>query len=89
MGVLEEREEAAVRALGEAFGYGRTMQLCEKLWRESLVRQGLPAGGELSVGPCVTFMVPCPHTGYDSPVACDWCCGSGRVTKRVFQAMQA
>ncbi len=25
--------------------------------------------------------------GYEQTSGCDWCCGSGRVTKRVLQAM--
>lgn len=31
-------------------------------------------------------VVPCPCS---SPVECDWCCGSGRVTRRVRDAMDA
>lgn len=82
-----DEEETAVRQLGELIGYGRTMQLCEQLWGKSLKRDGWPTGGQHSVGPCVAMLVPCPHTGYDGPVECDWCCGSGRVTKRVLEAM--
>jgi hypothetical protein len=75
-------EEKAVRELGDRIGYGRMMQLAEQIWRT------LPYGdkGAHSVGPCVGLLVPCPHP--DGP-NCDWCCGSGRVTKRVLAAMKS
>jgi hypothetical protein len=75
-------EEKAARLLGERIGFGRMMQLGEKLWRESL---GDLRGGEFSIGPSVAVLVPCPHP--DKTEHCDWCCGSGRVTKRVLAAM--
>lgn len=74
-----------VRQLGKAYGYGAVMQLCEKLWRELL----LPSpGGELTVGPCAAELVMCPHikAGVRN-IDCDWCCATGRVTKRVAEAM--
>ena len=77
-----DEEENAVQQLGELIGYGRTMQLCEQLWRKSLKRDGWPVGGEHTTGPCATFMVV-----YSDGVACDWCCGAGRVTKKVFAVM--
>lgn len=82
------QEEAAVLMVGEAIGYGRTMQLAEQLWRKKLAMSGLE-GGEHTTGPCATFMVPCPHPplGRDVNGHCDWCCGSGRITKRVFKAI--
>lgn len=88
VGAIEEREEAAVLALGKAFGYGRVMQLCEQLWSEMPL---VPKGGALSVGPCVGMLVtcPCPEKARGETEHCDWCCGTRRVTKRVFQAMQA
>ena len=75
-------EEQAVEALAGRIGYGRTMQLCEKLWRAKLATDGLE-GGEHSTGPCVSFLVPCPCKGE----RCDWCCGANRVTQPVAQAM--
>ena len=54
--IMIEQEKAAVKALGEQIGYGRTMQLCEELWREAY-----PGGREHTTGPCAAFMVPCPH----------------------------
>ena len=79
MGRLEEN---MVREMGNLIGFGYTMQLCEKIWNKMI------PGGALSVGPCVYFLVPCPHPEGDHRLAgCEWCCGSGRVTKRVREAM--
>lgn len=80
-------EENAVRQLCDAIGYGRTMQLAEQLWRKKLSLQGL-AGCEHTVGPCAALMVPCPHPEGKGG-NCDWCCGSGRVTKKVFETMRS
>lgn len=76
-------EEDAVRRLGDAIGYGRLMQLAEKLWN---ARQ---PGASLSVGPCVAFLVPCPcpESGRDEHGHCTWCSGAGRVTERVRAAI--
>lgn len=87
---MTQAEEALVREIGERIGYGRTMQLCEQLWREKLSKEGC-AGGEHTTGPAATFMVPCPcveelRSG-KLDVACDWCCGALRVTERVAQAI--
>jgi hypothetical protein len=75
-------ERQAVRDLGEAIGYGRLMQLAEELWREKLVPEGIQ-GGELTVGPCASMMVPCAHSVRDSSGYCEICCWTGRVTKWV------
>ena len=85
MGIMDEREEVAVRALGEAIGYGRVMQLAEQIWTSE------DPIGALTVGACVYNYVPCPHpeSGRDANGHCEWCCGAGRVTKRVFAAMSA
>lgn len=87
-------EEDAVRHLGDAIGYGRLMQAAEKVWREKAIAQGTP-GSEHTVACCGAFVVPCPHRDPDAPDSyfdenghCDWCCGSGRVTKRVAAAMR-
>lgn len=78
-----DEERNAVRQLGELIGYGRIMQLAEQIWNEK------QPGAAHSQGPCVTFLVPCPHpeNGRDANGHCDWCCGSGRVTKKVLEAM--
>jgi hypothetical protein len=91
MGAREEQEEEFVREVGRSIGYGRTMQLCEQLWREDLVAiHNLPPGGEHSVGPCVALLVPClcPEKVSGESEHCDWCCGSGRVTERVLKAIK-
>lgn len=79
---VEEHEDQLVRALGEMIGYGRMMQLAERIWREKAAAQGL-AGSEITNGPCAAFMVPCPHTAKDANGHCEVCCGAGRVTKWV------
>lgn len=81
-----DEEENAVRQIGDLIGYGRVMQLAEQIWRKKLEPKGF-AGGELTVGPCAAMMVPCPHSEFDQNGHCVWCCGSGRVTERVLQAM--
>ena len=77
-------EEMLVRELGERIGYGRTMQLCEKIWN------GKMPGAAHSTGPCVSMLVrcPCPVSGRDKNGHCKWCCGAGRVTKRVLVAIR-
>lgn len=85
--MTDDEEENAVRNLCDVIGYGRAMQLAEILWRKKLEPQGI-AGGEHTVGPCAALMVPCPHPREESAGNCDWCCGSGRVTKKVLEAMR-
>lgn len=74
-------ETVLVRAVGERIGYGRTMQLAEELWGQTLAEHGYPTGGQHTTGPCAALMVPCGCDG-----DCDWCCGTMRVTKRVKRA---
>ena len=75
-----------VRALGDRIGYGNLMLLAESAWRSKLEPLGF-AGGEFSCGPCASEVVPCACSGRTgAAVMCDWCCGTGRVTKRVRQA---
>ena len=88
------REETAVRELGDRVGYGRIMQLCEQIWSEKLQKQGLEGGEHTHLhmsGPCAGFMVPCPGEQHEEDHPdhphCDWCCGSHRVTQRVAQAI--
>ena len=86
-------EIARVGDLGRAIGYGRVMQLCERLWRDRLIAEGLPGGGEYTTGPCAAFMVRCQcieeaEPELDSNGHCDWCCGAQRVTEKVRQAQR-
>ena len=82
-------EEGLVQAVGETIGYGRTMQLCEALWGKVLEADGLPAGGAIASYCCVVFLIPCPGQAHKRQAGshCDWCCGAGRVTKKVAEAM--
>jgi hypothetical protein len=82
---MARREEMAVRQLGDAIGYGRVMQLAEQIW------DGKQPGAALSVGTATSMLVPCPHpeSGRDANGHCDWCCGSGRITHKVLQAIES
>lgn len=77
-------EERLVRDLGDAIGYGRLMQLAEEIWRDKAIADGTP-GSEITTGPCAAFMIACscPPSGLDRNGHCEWCCGSGRVTRLV------
>ena len=87
-------EKQAVAMLGEQIGFGRMMQLAEQIWGEMSAARGIP-GSQHTTGPCASQMVPCPHltdeneAWRDANGHCDWCCGAGRVTKRVAKAMGA
>ena len=89
MAPINAAEREAVRRLGDAIGYGRVMQLAEQIWHDKAVANGIP-GSEHTTGPCAALMVLCPHpkSGRDANGHCDWCCGAGRVTKRVLKAMR-
>jgi len=77
-------EKEAVRKLGDDIGFGNMMNLARDCWHDSLQAKypGTP-DGELAVGPCVATTVPC---GCKKAYKCDWCCGSGWLTKRVARA---
>jgi hypothetical protein len=75
-----DEEKRLVKKIGEVIGYGNMMELASQLWRESLKESGYPVGGEHVVGPCAALTVPC---GCEKPHKCDWCCGSGWLTKHV------
>lgn len=78
--MTNSEEENAVRELGDLIGYGRMMQLAEQIWEKKM------PGAAHSTGPCTSMLVPCPHLERDENLHCKWCCGSGRVTKRVLEA---
>lgn len=76
-----------VRELGQRIGHGLVMELAGQCWRESLVAMGLPGGGEFALGPCVSSLVPCACREQPTDESCAWCAGTGRVTRRVRQAI--
>jgi len=80
--------EVLVKALGEKIGFGYLMQLSEKLWGDILEAQCLPRGGARAAYCCSTFLVPCPACPPGEAHKCDWCCGAGRVTKKVAEAIR-
>ena len=82
------REKELVRAIGDAIGYGRTMQLCEEIWREKEIARCGKGGGEHTTGACAFFMVPCPHPIQDDNGHCEICCGAGRITKGVLKLLE-
>lgn len=85
----DELEEALVRELGLRIGFGRAMELCERLWREKLANDGMFLGGKLTVGPCAGLLVPCVCLKLGEQVgACDWCCGTRRVTEKVKEVIR-
>lgn len=77
----------AVTRLGKSIGFGALMQLAEQAWRDSLPER--EKGDEFAHGPCASALVRCPgcKPAREAGDHCDWCCGSGRVTKRVAEAI--
>lgn len=71
--------------LGRKCGYGQLMAWAQEDWGRSLAFEwGDPiAGGVFAIGPCIGMTVPCECKPEDD---CEWCCGSGWITKRVKQA---
>ena len=66
--------------VGSRFGYGALMDATRRAWRE------VQPGMEFTLGPCEMMTMPCPHLEKDENGHCNWCCGSGWVTHRVFKA---
>ncbi len=85
-----DKEEALVDALGELIGYGRVMQAAEACWKE-YARQHGHSGSEHTVGPCACMLVRCEGEAHEDGFegGCDWCAGTGRVTKRVAEVIHA
>lgn len=86
LAAMPPTEAPLVYELGERIGYGRLMQLAEQLWAKSADAGGRP-GANHTCGPCAALLVPCTHQG-DEPHKCDWCAGTGRVTKHVAGVME-
>jgi hypothetical protein len=87
-------EDPHVTDLGHRIGFGRVMQAAEAAWSRIASEKGVH-GSNHTVGPCAALLVTCPHQEEggsekwrDANGHCDWCCGAGRVTERVAQAMR-
>lgn len=73
-----------VQQLGNSIGYGALMHAVQLEWRKVNVSNQME-GSEFLYGPCVAFSVVC-GCRLESKNSCDWCCGSGWLTKRVREA---
>ncbi len=69
-----EAAESQVKDLCEFIGYGRVMQIASEAWQEKDDK------GAFQIGTCVGLTEPC---GCEKPSKCDWCCGTGWLTKHV------
>ncbi len=83
--VLNQRktEERAVAMLGKSIGYGRLMELAQQEWRRELQDGTGHVGGEFASGPCVALTVVCGCRYEEEVSRCEWCCGSGWLTRHV------
>lgn len=72
-------ESRLVRELGNRIGFGRLMQLAQQEWRRTTEFPG----SEFAYGPCVSGTVVCGCVSYNQAPTCDWCNGSGWLTKKV------
>jgi len=75
-----EHEENMVMRVGRYIGYGRVMDIAQKLWSRQLVSKYGFGGGALMIGPCEAATVPC---GCENQRECEWCGGCGWLTKKV------
>ncbi len=71
---VSEHQVRQVFVLCQKFGYGFVLHHTSALWEKQ--------HGESAkvTGPCVGSTVPCEC---EMPHKCDWCCGSGWLTKFV------
>ena len=69
-----------LRVLCDVIGYGYAMRRISEMWKEKLAINNDPDGGHFVVGPCESMTTAC---GCEVPHACDWCCGSGWLTRHV------
>lgn len=75
------REFQEVLAVGRLIGFGNLMSLASRAWQAELEENGsVMADAAFVVGPCKASVVPCDC---DKSKDCDWCCGTGWLTKKV------
>ena len=79
LNALQKEWEHEVDVLGQKIGFGNMMDIASRKWDERLKLKGL-TGGAFVVGPCKLMTFEC---GCKNAVKCDWCCGSGWLTKHV------
>lgn len=63
-----------LKHLAAEIGYGAAMHEITAAWAETA------KGSEFTIGTCKAMTTPC---GCKNRVECDWCCGSGWLTKHV------
>jgi hypothetical protein len=61
-------------------GFGNTMSVIKELWEDHSGKTDIGRGGVFEIGPCIATTVKC---GCKYPPECDWCCGSGWLTRKV------
>ncbi len=76
---MNHRLLAEIRVLGRIFGFGAIMQATNAAWNHQALELRRP-GEERTIGPAAatTVLCECPEPG-----KCEWCCGSGWLTKHV------
>ena len=82
--LLQDAYDADIEALCERIGYGNVISSASRLWGQKNDRENMPRTN-FTVGPCESMTVPCPHPTQDRNGHCNWCCGSGWLTKRVAE----
>lgn len=77
-----EAEYVALSLLCRRIGFAEVMQKTSQIWQSTAGAQAL------AIGPSVSYCRPCPHPqGQDPEHPCEWCGGSGWLTKRVYETL--
>jgi len=77
---LQSLADAVVLNVCKSVGYEYVMRLVARVW---LTETGKSA---LTIGPAEIDLMDCSGNHIDG-ARCEWCCGTGGVTERVFEAM--
>lgn len=70
-----------IRRVCDEHGCGNVMAIASLIWQKKL---GHNSGGAQSVGPCIASLEDCGCRNDKNK--CNWCAGTGKVTRRVKQA---